>query len=161
MTLYRHKEGMWTKHWAINYGHLRFEYTGATMVEPCHITHRADGTQRRRQIELSEIHAIHSYEAEGGHNRKENIYTSAIGECFHGLSRHVRWLVGNIPDIMLLENLDCTEPTNLIVATDGSVLFRVGYHSWLVSTKYEHILLRGGGPDDGAQLYMPSCRSEL
>jgi hypothetical protein len=107
MTLYRHKEGMWTKHRAVvNYGRLRFESTGVTTAETCHITHRADGTQRRRQIELSKLHAIHSYESEGGHIPTESIYTSAIGECFHALPKHVRRLVGNIPDIMLLENLD-------------------------------------------------------
>jgi hypothetical protein len=48
-----------------------------------------------------------------------------------------------------------------MVATDGSVLFGVGYHSWLVSTKEEHTLLHGGGPADGAPLYMTSYRSEL
>jgi hypothetical protein len=69
--------------------------------------------------------------------------------------------VGNIPDIVLPENLDCTEPTDLIVATEGSVLFGVGYHSWLVSMKDKHILLHGGGPDDGAPLYMTAYRSEL
>jgi hypothetical protein len=69
--------------------------------------------------------------------------------------------VANIPDIVLLENLDCIEPTDLVMATDGSVLFGVGYYRWLVSTKYEHILLRGGGPDDGAPLYITSYRSEL
>jgi hypothetical protein len=69
--------------------------------------------------------------------------------------------VGNIPDIVLPENIDCTEPTDLIVATDGSVFFGVGYHSLLVSTKDEHTLLHGGGPDDGAPLYMTSYRSEL
>jgi hypothetical protein len=75
MTLYRHKKYMWTKHRAVNYGLLRFESIGVTTAEPCHITHRADGTQRRRQIELSELYAIHSYEAEGGHNPTESIYT--------------------------------------------------------------------------------------
>jgi hypothetical protein len=69
--------------------------------------------------------------------------------------------VGNIPDIEPPENLDWTEPMDLIVATNGSVLFSVGYHSWLVSAKDEHILLHGGGPDDGAPLYMTSYRSEL
>jgi hypothetical protein len=42
MKLYRHKEGMWEKIRSVNY-----ESTGVTMAEPCHITHRADGTQRR------------------------------------------------------------------------------------------------------------------
>jgi hypothetical protein len=70
-------------------------------------------------------------------------------------------LVGNIPDIALLANFDCTEPVDLIVATDGSVLVGVGYHSWMISTKDEHTLLHRGGPDDGAPLYMASYRSEL
>jgi hypothetical protein len=47
------------------------------------------------------------------------------------------------------------------VATDGSVLFGVAYHSWLVSTKDEHIVLHDGGTNDGAPLYMTSYRSEL
>jgi hypothetical protein len=42
------------------------------------------------------------------------------------------------------------KPQDLIVATDGSVLFDVGYHSWVVSTKEEEIIISGGGPDDGA-----------
>jgi hypothetical protein len=70
-------------------------------------------------------------------------------------------LVGNIPDIALSVNFDCTEPMDLIVATYGSVLFSVGYHRWLILTKDEHTLLHGGGPDDGAPLYMTSYRSEL
>jgi hypothetical protein len=69
--------------------------------------------------------------------------------------------VGHIPDFVLPEKLDCTEPTDLIMATEGSVLFGIGYHSWLVSTKDEHILLHGEGPDDGAPLHMTSYRSEL
>jgi hypothetical protein len=161
MTLYRHKEGMWTTHGAVNYGRIRFESAGVTMAERFHITHRADGTQRRRQIELSELHAIHSYEVEGGHNPRESIYTSEIEECFRALPKHVRRLVGNIPDIVLLENLDCTEPTDLIVATDGYILFGVGYHSRLVSAKDKHILLHGGGSSDGSPLYVTSYRSEL
>jgi hypothetical protein len=131
------------------------------MTGPCHITHKADDTQRRRHIELSKLHAVQSHEREGGHNPTDSIYTSEIGECFHALPKHMRRLVGNIPDITLPANLDCTEPTDLIVATDGSVLFGVGYHSWLVSTKDEHTLLHGGGPDDGAPLYMTSYRCEL
>jgi hypothetical protein len=85
MTFYRHKEGMWTKHRAVNCGHLRFESTGVSTGEPRHITHKADGTQCRRKIELSKIHAVHSHEPDGGHNPMESIYTSAIGECFHAL----------------------------------------------------------------------------
>jgi hypothetical protein len=69
--------------------------------------------------------------------------------------------VGNIPELDLPEDFDCTEPTDFIVATDRPVLFGVGYHSWLIATKTEQILLRGGGPNDGSTLYMTSYRSEL
>jgi hypothetical protein len=41
------------------------------------------------------------------------------------------------------------------------VLFGVGYHSWLIATKTEQVILRGGGPDDDSPLYMTSYRSEL
>jgi hypothetical protein len=41
------------------------------------------------------------------------------------------------------------------------VLFGVGYHSWLIATKTDQILQRGGGPDGGSPLYMTSYRSEL
>jgi hypothetical protein len=70
--------------------------------------------------------------------------------------------VGNIPDLELPEGFDCTEPTDLIVVTDGSVLFGVGYHSWLVSTKMEQIFLwSGGGADYGSPMYITSYRSDL
>jgi hypothetical protein len=158
MELYRHNEGGWTNHRSVNYRRLRFESTGVITAEPRHITHKADGTERRRQIELIELYAAQPHEPEGGNNPADSIYKSEIGECFHAPSKHVRRLVGNIPDIAMPANFDCTEPTDLIVATDGSILFRLGYHSWLVLTKYEHTLSHGGGPDDGAPLYMSSYR---
>jgi hypothetical protein len=37
----------------------------------------------------------------------------------------------------------------------------VRYHSWLVSTKDEEIILSGGGPDDGAPQHMTSYQSEF
>jgi hypothetical protein len=53
MELYRHKDDIWTKYRAINYGRLRLESAGVTTAEPRHITHKADGTHRRRQIDMS------------------------------------------------------------------------------------------------------------
>jgi hypothetical protein len=50
---------------------------------------------------------------------------------------------------------------DLIIATDGSVLFGVGYHIWILATETEDILLAGGGPDDDPGKYMTSYRSEL
>jgi hypothetical protein len=70
-------------------------------------------------------------------------------------------LVGNIPDLDMPMGWDTTEPKDLIVATDGSVLFRVEYHSWVIATTEEEILITGGGPDDGDPLLVTSCRSEL
>jgi hypothetical protein len=63
--------------------------------------------------------------------------------------------------LTLPADIDPTEPQDLIVATDGSVLFDVGYHSWVVSTKDEEIIISGVGPDDGAPHQMTSYRSEL
>jgi hypothetical protein len=70
-------------------------------------------------------------------------------------------IVGNIPQLTLPADLNPTEPQDLIVVTDGSALFDVGYHIWMVSTKYEEIIISGGGPDDGAPHQMTSYRSEL
>jgi hypothetical protein len=50
---------------------------------------------------------------------------------------------------------------NSNTATDGSVTFGVGYHSWVVATEDKDILLQGGGPDDGDLFLMQSYRSEL
>jgi ribonuclease HI len=56
---------------------------------------------------------------------------------------------------------DTIEQKDLILATDGSVLFRVGYHSWVIATSEEEVLLTGGGPDDGDPLLMTPYRLEL
>jgi hypothetical protein len=56
---------------------------------------------------------------------------------------------------------DPTRPVNIIIDTDGSVTFGGGYHSWVVSTEDEDILLQGDGPDDGDLFIMQSYRSEL
>jgi hypothetical protein len=61
----------------------------------------------------------------------------------------------------LQQPFDLNEPVDLIIANDGSVIFGVGYHGWVLATKGETILLRGGGPDDGIQSLMISYRSKL
>jgi hypothetical protein len=161
LSLFIQHEGVWKNHRAINYGRLRFELTGTATVEPQRNTHKAEGVQRRRQIDLAYVYAIAEGSPEVGNDPAESIYTSEIGECFHALPKHVRRLVGNIPELDLPEDFDCTEPTDLIVATDGSVLFGVGYHSWLITTNTEQVLLRDGGPDNGSPLYMTLNQSEL
>jgi hypothetical protein len=73
----------------------------------------------------------------------------------------VQHLVGDIRGFQTPIQWDVTKEMDLIIATDGSVLFGVGYHSWLLATGTEDILLAGDGTDDGPGRYMTSYRSEL
>jgi hypothetical protein len=57
--------------------------------------------------------------------------------------------------------MDVTEEQDIIVATDGSVVFGVGYHSYVVAMDNDQVLLTGSGPYDGDQLLMTSYRSGL
>jgi hypothetical protein len=88
-------------------------------------------------------------------------YTSGIGLSFLALPRHIQQLTGDIPGLPTPTPFDLDKPVDLIIATDGSVLFGVGCHGWVLATKEETILLRGVGPDDGIQSLMTSYRSEL
>jgi hypothetical protein len=75
-------------------------------------------------------------------------YMSGIGEICHTLPRHIQRLVRNIPVIDVTNGMDVTEDQDIIVSTDGSVVFGVGYHSWVVTTDNEQVLLMvgwGGG----------------
>jgi hypothetical protein len=98
---------------------------------------------------------------DGGNEPAVSHYPSEIRDSFHLLPKHVRRLVGNISKLMLPADVDPTEPQDLIVATDGLVLFDSGYHSWLVSTKDDDIIVLGGGPEYGTPQHMTSYRSEL
>jgi hypothetical protein len=71
-------------------------------------------------------------------------YTSGIGLSFIALPRHIQRLTGDISALPTTIPFDFEEPEDLIIATDGSVLFGVGYHDWVLATKEETILLRGG-----------------
>jgi hypothetical protein len=88
-------------------------------------------------------------------------YTSGIRDSYQALPRHIQRLVGNISDLELINGSEETEEQDLIVATDGSVVFGVGYHIWVFATDKEKVLLKGGGPDNGDQLLMTSYMSEL
>jgi hypothetical protein len=88
-------------------------------------------------------------------------YQSSLGEFFFALPRHVQRLVGNIPPHQLPTTWDATKPVDIIVATDGSVLFGVGYHSWIITLDNKEIITSGGKPGDGSRVYMASYRSEL
>jgi hypothetical protein len=74
---------------------------------------------------------------------------------------HIEILVGNIYELDVPNGMDVTVDQDIIVDTDGSVVFGVGYHIWVVATDKAQVLLMEGGPDDGDQLLMTSYRSEL
>jgi hypothetical protein len=88
-------------------------------------------------------------------------YTSNIGCCIKALPQHIQRLVGDIPTLRTPTGWDPTTPVNIIIAANGSVTLGVGYHSWIVTTEEEYILLQGGGPDDVNLFLMQSYRSEL
>jgi hypothetical protein len=88
-------------------------------------------------------------------------YTSGIGETCHMLPRNIQILVVNTPEIDVPNGMDVTVDQYIIVAMDGSVVFGVGCHSWVVTMDKEQVLLMGGGTDDGDQLMMTSYMSEL
>jgi hypothetical protein len=88
-------------------------------------------------------------------------YTSGIGLSFLALPRHIQRLTVDIPALPTPPPFDLDEPVDLIIATDGSLLFGVGYHGLVLENKEETILLLGGGPNDRIQSLMTSYRSEL
>jgi hypothetical protein len=84
-----------------------------------------------------------------------------IGLSFLAFLRHTQRLKGDIPELPTPPPFDLDELVDLIIATDGSLLFGVGYHGWVLVAKDETILLSGGGPDEGIQSLMISYRSDL
>jgi hypothetical protein len=123
------------------------------------LTHVAKRTQRHRYIEISEHTPICTQ-----HTTQITQlvpYMSAIGKAFHALPKHIHRLVGDIGEFQTPIQWDVSKEVDLIIATDGSVLCGVGYHSWILATESEDILLAGGEPDDGPGKYMTSYKSEL
>jgi ribonuclease HI len=88
-------------------------------------------------------------------------YETGSGYSGRQLPRHVQILVGDIAALDVPETWDSNKPRDLLVDTDGSVVFGVGYHSWVITNMDEKVILSGGGPDDGEPLSMTSYRSEL
>jgi hypothetical protein len=88
-------------------------------------------------------------------------FTYGIGIVTEALPIHIQRLMGDIPDYQEPPGGDCTGPKDTIVVTGGSVLFGVGYHSWLIAMENEDILLAGGGAGEGPQILLTSYISEL
>jgi hypothetical protein len=157
-TLYHHVEGVWTYHDATNLGRLRFQVDAHSCDAPNQYAHVVEVFERVRYMEIVDKHKINEAQIPTPEHLIE--YTSGSGDSCNTLPRHIQRLVGNIPDIEVPSGLDEDEE-DIIVTTDVSVAFGVGYHSLVVATKNEHVLLSRGGPDDGDQLLMTSYRSAL
>jgi ribonuclease HI len=158
-TLYRHTEGVWLRHHTSNASRMRFSSEGVGCDKPESVTHIVETSERPRNIEVTGLKKI--YEVGTRECDVPFHYDTVIGYSGRQLQRHVQRLVGDIAALDVSETWDSNEPRDLLVATDGSVVFGVGYHSWVTTTMNEKVILSGGGPDDGEPLLMTSYRSEL
>jgi hypothetical protein len=126
---------------------------------PTEYSHGVEVCEHTRYMEIANTYKINEIQMDLIEHVIE--YMPGIAEICHTLPRPIQRLVGNIPELEVPHGMDVTLDQYLIVATDGYIVFGVGYHIWAVATDKEHILLTGGGPDDGDQLLMTSYRSEL
>jgi hypothetical protein len=160
-TLWQGDGEKWFQHAPITFGRLRFKPAGqeAERRASIQLSHVAATSIQRRYITITDNANIIDITPE----RITPIaqYQSSLGECFFALPRQVQRLVGNIPPHQLPATWDATKSVDIIVATDGSVLFGIDYHSWILALDNEEIITSGGGPDDGASAYMTSYISEL
>jgi hypothetical protein len=157
--IYRQTNGEWSQYAHQNFSRLRFSTSQTPVSHPDQCSHIIHVTKRTPYLEVtSKVNITNQPNTAPTplHN-----YTSCIGLSFLALPRHIQILTGDIPELPTPPPFDFEEPVDLIIATYGSVLFGVGYHGWVLTTKDETILLRGGGPDDGIQSPMTSYRSEL
>jgi hypothetical protein len=157
--IYRQSCGEWSQYSQLNLGRLRFSTTPRIVPHPHRFSHRIQVTQRTHYHEVeAKVNTV--CRTNEGPTRIHN-YTSGIGLSFLALPRHIQQLTGDIPALPTPPPFGLDEPVDLIIATNGSVLFGVGYHGWILATKEETILIGGGGPDDGMQSLMTSYRSEV
>jgi hypothetical protein len=126
---------------------------------PTQCSHVVEVCERTRYIEIANKYQINVIQMDVIEHVIE--YTSGIRETCHTLPRHIHRLFGNIPELDVRHGMNVAVDQDIIVATDGSAVFRARYHSWVVATDKEQVLLTGGGPDDGDKLLMTSYRSEL
>jgi hypothetical protein len=144
---------------AAQIGRLRFSRLGASFDEPTSYTHMVSTVTRNRYVEIKEM-----VKCQQPVVRKRPVllpYQSCVGVAAGALQLHVQRLIGDMSHFKLTSYLDCTMEVDIIIATYGSVLFGVGYQSWIIATTDEYILMAGDGPDDGAQDQMASYWSEL
>jgi hypothetical protein len=142
-TLFHLVEGVWTCHEAADIGRFRFQVESHAHDEPTQYSHVVEVCKRKRYMEISNKYKINEIQMDVIEHMIE--YTSGIGDTCHTLPRHIQRLVGDIPELEVLNGMDVTEDQDIIFTTDGSVVFGVGYHIWVVATDNEQVLLMGGG----------------
>jgi hypothetical protein len=141
--IYRQNTGEWSQFTQLNLGRLRFSKTPRIVTQPNGFSRRIQVTQRTQYHEVAaKVNIVHRTNVGSTHIHN---YTSGIGLLFLALPRHIQRLTEDIPALPTPTPFDFDEPVDLIIATDGSVLFGVGYHGWVLATKEETILLCGGG----------------
>jgi hypothetical protein len=133
--IYRQNNGEWLQFTQLNFGRLWFSKTPRIVPRPNHFSHRIQVTQRTQYSEVAaKVNTVHRKNV--GSTPIHN-YTSGIGLSFLALPRHIQQLTGDIPALPTPSLFDFDEPVDLIIATDGSVIFGVAYHGWVLGTKEE------------------------
>jgi hypothetical protein len=157
--LYHHTNSTWEQHTAQSRSRLRFTALATKCDRPARATHFVEAKTRPPLVEIMDELKI---------SQRTIVilpiivpYTSIIGTCIEALPQYVQILVRDIPALRTPTGSDPTTPVDIIIATDGSVTFGVGYHSWVIATSDEDINLQGGGPYDGDLFLIKSHGSEL
>jgi hypothetical protein len=120
-------------HNAANIGRLRFQVEAHACDVPTQYTHVVEVCERMRYMEIANKYRINETQMDVIERVIE--YTSGIGETCYMLPRHIQRLLGNIPELYVPHEMDVTVDQDIIVATEGSVVFGVGYHIWVVATE--------------------------
>jgi hypothetical protein len=127
--IYRQNCGEWSQFSQLNLGRLRFSTIPRIVPQPNRFSHRIQVTQRTHYHEVAaKVNIIRRSNVVPTHIHN---YTSGIGLSFLALPRHIQRLTGDIPELPTPTPFCFDEPVDLIIATDGSVLFGVGYHGWV------------------------------
>jgi hypothetical protein len=142
--MYHYTNYTWEQHTAHNRTHLRFTTLDTMCDRLVSASNVIEAKTRPWFVEITEKCKISQRTT---FNPPPLVpYTSNISTCIEELPRHMQRLVGDIPALRTPVGWDPTTPVNIIIATDGSVTFGAGCHSWVVAAEDEDILLQGGGP---------------
>jgi hypothetical protein len=132
--------GKWFQCAPITFGRLGFQPVGkeAERHASTQLSHMAVTSIQRRYITI--IDKTNIIDITPANNTPIVQYQSSLCECFFALPRHVQRLVGNIPPSQFPNAWDATTSVDINVATDGSVLFGIGYHIWILALDNEEII---------------------